>query len=90
MTKNLILGPILAKFGPKKYFLQVLPLIFYVRGKIHCCKMLHIVASYHCMQFQGTLTNQTSENGKKPSFDPDFGPFGPNLGHKFFFRAFQL
>ena len=30
--------------------------------------MLDIVASYHCMQFQGRLTNQTWENGKKPSF----------------------
>ena len=26
--------------------------------------MLHIVASYHCMQFQGKLMNQTWENGK--------------------------
>ena len=23
--------------------------------------------------------NQTSENGKKPSFGPEFGAFGPNL-----------
>ena len=27
--------------------------------------MLDIVASYHCMQFQGKLMNQTWENGKK-------------------------
>ena len=30
--------------------------------------MLDIVASYHCIQFQGKLMNQTSENRKKPSF----------------------
>ena len=41
--------------------------------------MLDIVASYHCMQFQGKLMNQTRENNKKPSFWPDFGPFGQNL-----------
>ena len=28
--------------------------------------MLDIVASYHCMQLQGKLMNQTWENGKKP------------------------
>ena len=26
--------------------------------------MLYIVGSYHCVQFQGKLKNQTSENGK--------------------------
>ena len=32
------------------------------------------------MQFQRKLTNQTWENGKKPNFGPDFGPFGsPNF-----------
>ena len=25
---------------------------------------------------------QTWENGKKPSFGPDFGPFGQNSGHQ--------
>ena len=29
--------------------------------------MLYIIVSYHYMQFQGKLMNQTSENGKKPS-----------------------
>ena len=47
--------------------------------------MLDIAASYHCMQFQRKLMNQTWENRKKPSFEPDFGPFGPNLGHQLFF-----
>ena len=28
--------------------------------------------------------NETGENSKKPSFEPNFGPFGPNLGHQFF------
>ena len=47
--------------------------------------MLDIVASYHGMQFQGKLKNQTWENGKTPSFEHNFGPFGPNLGHQSFF-----
>ena len=42
------------------------------------------------MQFQGKLMNQTWENGKKSSFGPDFGPFGPNSGHKFFFSKIWL
>ena len=46
--------------------------------------MLDIVVSYQCMQFQGKLMNQTWENGKKPSFGPDFSPSGPNLGPKIF------
>ena len=37
------------------------------------------------MQFQGKLMNQTRENGKKPSFGPDFGPPGPKSRHQFFF-----
>ena len=52
--------------------------------------MLDIIASYHCMNFQEKLMNQTWENGKKPSFGTDFGPFGPNLGTKIFFHEFYL
>ena len=59
--------------------------------------MLDIVASFHCMQFQGKLINQTRENGEKPSFrtyfDPfglNFGPFGPNLDSKIFSINFIL
>ena len=37
------------------------------------------------MQFQGKLMSQSLENGKKPRFGPDFGPFGPNLAPKNFF-----
>ena len=31
------------------------------------------------MQFKRKLMNQTCENGKKLSFKPNFGPFGPNF-----------
>ena len=31
---------------------------------------------------------QTWENCKKPSFKPDFGPFGPNLGPNFIYLFF--
>ena len=55
--------------GQQKFFHR-----FYLYG------MLDIVRSYHCMQFQGKLMNQTWENGKKPSFWTDFSPFGPNVG----------
>ena len=41
--------------------------------------MLDIAASYHYIQFQGQLTNQTQENGKKTNFGPDLGSFDPNL-----------
>ena len=34
--------------------------------------MLDIVASYHCIKFQRKLMNQPWENGKKPSFEPNF------------------
>ena len=53
----------------------------------------NIVASYNCMQFQGQLMNQTWENGNKPSFKTNFGPFGPfgpNLGPKNIFHQFYL
>ena len=40
----------------------------------HCSKL----SSY--MQCKGKLMNQTWENGEKPNFGPDFGPFSPNLG----------
>ena len=34
--------------------------------------------------------NQTWKNDKKPNFGPDFGTFGPNLGHKFFLWVLPL
>ena len=42
------------------------------------------------MQFKGKLINQTWENGKKPNFESDFAPFGPNSSPKDFFRKFYL
>ena len=50
--------------------------------------MLDIVTSYHFIQFQGKLMNQTSENGQKPSISTNFGPFWPRFGLKFFFVGF--
>ena len=72
MAKDLVLGLTLAQ----KFFSWILPLL-----------NLEIVASYHCMQFQGKLINQTWENGKKPSFVPDFGLFWPP---KIFFVGFTF
>ena len=40
------------------------------------------------MQFKGKIMNQTGENGNKPNFGLDFGPFGPNLGPQIFFMGF--
>ena len=51
---------------------------------------LDIVTSYHCMQFQGKLMNETWENGKKCSFNRDLVPFGPNSGCHFFFFKNQM
>ena len=47
--------------------------------------MLDIVASYHCMQFQGKLITQTQENGEKTFFGPDVSTFGQIRAIKFFF-----
>ena len=48
--KKTSFGP---KFRPKNYF-----------HRFCLCYMLDIVASYHCIQFQGKITSQTRENGK--------------------------
>ena len=42
--------------------------------------MLWIFASYHCMQFQEKLMNQTRGNGQKPTFRPEFWHFWPKIG----------
>ena len=42
--------------------------------------MLDIVASYHCIQFQGEIMIHTKENGQKPHFRPDLDLLGQNLG----------
>ena len=52
--------------------------------------MLDIVASYHCIQLQGKLMNQTWENDENSNLGPDFCSFGPHLGTKSFFRGCYL
>ena len=42
------------------------------------------------MQFPGKLKNQIWENGEKPNFGPNFGPFGPNFGQQSFFVDFTF
>ena len=69
-------GSFWPKFGPNFFFFffsWVLPLLDF-----------YIVSSYHCTQFQGKPINQTWENGKKPSFGPDFSPLGQNMDPKTF------
>ena len=78
MAKNLVLVPILAHFCPN-LVAQIFFRWFYLY------QMLEIVASYHCMHFQGKLLNQTWENCKKPNFGPNSGLFGQNFDHQFFF-----
>ena len=34
--------------------------------------------------------NQTWENGEKPNFGPDLGPFGPKLAPQNFSRGFYF
>ena len=41
--------------------------------------MLDIIASYHCIQYQGKLI-QTQEYGEKSHFGPDLGLLGSNSG----------
>ena len=69
-----ILVPLTQMWAPK--------IIFY---GLYLYSMLGFNASYHCMQFQGKLINQPWENGRKPSFRPDFGPFWPKFGPQNFF-----
>ena len=47
--------------------------------------MLHVLASYHCMQFQRKIINQTWEYCKKISFEAGFGPFEQNSGREICF-----
>ena len=72
-------GPFGPNLGSKTFFHE-----FYLYY------MLDIVASYHCMEFQGKLMNQTWENSKKTNFGPDLGPFDPNLKHQFLFSKTWL
>ena len=45
---------------------------------------VNIVASYHCMQFQEKLMNQSWKNGRKNLVS------GPLLGTKIFFHGFNF
>ena len=61
--------PFWPKFSPPKFFSWVLPLL----EVKHCCKLSLYAIS--------RKTNESNlKNGEKPSFGPDFGLFGPNLG----------
>ena len=83
MAKTLVSGPILTPSN------QIwVPQFFF--HEFYLYYIVDIVAIYHRMQFQGQLMNQTRENGKKPSFRTNFGPFGPNLGPKNFFHRLYL
>ena len=75
MVKNLILGPILTQIWAPNFF----------RG-FYFYQQLYIVPSYHPMQVQGKLSNQTSENGKKSNFGANFDPLDPSwpLSPKFY------
>ena len=74
-------------FGPD-FGLNLVPKILFQGYYLYW--MLEVFVSYHCMQFIGKLMYQTGKNDIKPSFGPDFGPFGTNLGHKNFFHGFSL
>ena len=74
--KETSFGPNFGPFGPQNFFRG-----FYLK------QMLDIVASYHCIQFQRKLMNQTWENSQKHGFGPDFGP---NLGGQIFFSKIWL
>ena len=53
--------------------------------------MLYIVASYHCMQFQGKLMKQTWENGEKELVSGlILAPLVQIWAPKNFFRGFYL
>ena len=82
MTKNLVSGPSLARFGPNLVTKNVF-------GEFYHYLMFDIDASYYPMQFQGKIKTQTWENGKKPIFRPDFVSFG-TFGPKTFFPGFYL
>ena len=68
------LGPFWLKYRLQKLFSWVLPLL----DVIHCCKL-----SLYAMKRK--TNKQTWKNGKKSSFGPDFGLFGPNSSYQFFF-----
>ena len=50
--------------------------------------MLYIVVSYHCMQFQGKVMNQTWKNGKKLVLSTILAPSAQIWAPKIFFMDF--
>ena len=52
--------------------------------------MLHIVASYHCMLFQGKLINQTWKNGKNLVLSPILTPLAQILATNIFSKNLAL
>ena len=75
MAKNLVYGPILAQMWSPKIFLWALPLL----DVMHWCKLSLYAIS------RKTSGSKLRKWQKKPSFGPDFGPFGPNLSRRIFF-----
>ena len=69
--------PFCPKYGSQNFFFQVLPQLV-VR---HCYKLSSCV-------FKGKLMKHTKENGKKPNFGHDLGPFWPKFDSKIFFVVF--
>ena len=82
MTKNLVLGQILAPFT-KIWALKIF-------SGFYLYQILDIVASNYCMQFQGKLLNEQLEKiAKNLVFGPDFSLFGPNSDVQNFFSKIQ-
>ena len=72
---GLILACLAQIWAPKTFFRE-----FYLY------KMLDIIASYHCMPFQGKLIILTQENGKRPHFGPDLESYRPKFGLPIFLK----
>ena len=56
-----------------------------ISRRLYLREVLDTLSSYHYMQFQGKLMNQTLGNDKKPILGTDLGPFDPDSGRDFFF-----
>ena len=79
--KNLGLGTNFGSFSP-----NVDPGSFFNGFYLYC--KLDILASYHCMQFQGKLTNQPWENSQKNLVSDRYWPLWPKLGPWKYFSWF--
>ena len=72
--------PLWHKFGPPKNFSWILPLL----DVKNCCKLSLYAFS------RKTNEPNLRKWQKKPSFGPNFGPIGPHLSPKNFFREFYV